>query len=445
MNITGQLIRNTDAGFDAAIMKTLFNKIDPVQRPDLMVIPQTVDDIMATVRHAKATGKKISVCSGGHSWSANHVRNNSILINMSRFDTYSINRDDMTATAGPAVGGSVLLGELFKRDLFFPAGHCKGVCIGGYLLQGGYAWNGRKLGMACESVLGVDMVTANGDYVHASATENPDLFWAVRGSGGGFFGVVVRFHLRLHAKPKYSGFMLDVFDIKHLEDVFHWVAEVGPSVSPAVEFQMITSRESARFFGPGIEATATIFADSKDELHEVTAFMRDSPIRKKATIRAPYVPVMPSVLYAMAMSHYPSDHYWNVDNMWTHAPINDLMPYIKQIVATLPPPPAHFLWLNWFPPARQSDMAYSVEDSVYIALYGAWANAADTARYGGWATGLMQEMAHLSTGIQLADENLHRRPGRFLAETNLQHFDTIKAHRDPNGLFNTWHRRPLLG
>jgi FAD binding domain len=444
MTITGQIIRNTDPGFDAAIMGTLFNKIDPGQRPMMMVTPRTVDDIIAAVRHAKATGLKISVCSGGHSWSANHVRQGSILINMSGFDTYAIDREAMMATAGPGVGGSTLLGELFKRDLFFPAGHCKGVCIGGYLLQGGYAWNGRKLGMACESVLGVDMVTAAGEYVHASATENPDLYWAVRGSGGGFFGVVVRFHLRIYPRPQHCGFMLDVFDVKYIEEVFEWVAEVGPTVLPAVEFQMITSRESARIFGPGIEVTATIFADSKDELHEATAFMRDNPIRQKATIRSPYVPVVPPVLYAMAMTHYPSDHYWNVDNMWTHAPVRELMPHLHRIVATMPPPPAHMLWLNWFPPAQRPDMAYSVEDSVYIALYGSWGDAADTAKYGNWATGLMQEMAHLSTGVQLADENLHRRPGRFLAEANLHQFDAIKAQRDPDDLFNAWHRRPQL-
>lgn len=76
--------------------------------------------------------------------------------------------------------------ELYEHNLFFPAGHCKGVCIGGYLLQGGYGWNGRKLGIACESVIGIDVVTADGEYIHANETENADLFWAARGAGGGF-------------------------------------------------------------------------------------------------------------------------------------------------------------------------------------------------------------------------------------------------------------------
>ena len=135
IHIEGDIISHNDAGFDAAILGTMFNKRDPEQRPDMMVTPRNVDDIIATVRFAKTHGRKVSICSGGHSWSANHVRNGSILINMKGFDTFEIDKDAMTATAGPGVGGSVLLGELFRNGLFFPAGHCKGVCIGGYLLH----------------------------------------------------------------------------------------------------------------------------------------------------------------------------------------------------------------------------------------------------------------------------------------------------------------------
>ncbi|NUO03055.1 MAG: FAD-dependent oxidoreductase, partial [Saprospiraceae bacterium] len=289
LNIKGRILHKEDAGFEAAVMGTLFNKQDPGRRPEMMVQPQTVEDIVASIRYAHAMGLKISVCSGGHSWSANHVRNNSLLIHMGHFNQYEINRDSMTATAGPAVGGSVLLAALFRQGLFFPAGHCKGVCIGGYLLQGGFAWNGRKLGMACESVLGLDIVTADGEYVHANETENSDLFWAARGAGGGFFGIVVRFHLRLYPRPKYSGNIMHVFGLKHLETVFNWAHEVGPSVSPAVEFQLLMSRQTLSFFGPGIEVVSPVFADTREELQEATAFMRNSPIKSKAFFRTPFL------------------------------------------------------------------------------------------------------------------------------------------------------------
>ncbi len=442
LNIQGAIIHKTDIGFDAAITATLFNKREQGRRPDMMITPKNVEDIIATVRYAKAIGKRVSVCSGGHSWSANHLRNDSILINMKGFNQFEVNKEALTATAGPGVGGSDLLIELMKNGLFFPAGHCKGVCIGGYLLQGGFAWNGRKLGMACESVLGLDIVTADGDYIYASATENADLYWAARGSGGGFFGVVVRYHLRIYKRPLYSGMATHVFGMKHLEHVYNWAYEVGPSIPKAVEFQMLMSRNTLTYFTPGIEAAAPIFADSKDELHEAMAFMTNSPIKNKAYFKTPFLPISISLMYKFAMTHYPYEHNWSVDNMWTRANIKDLMPHLKRISETLPPSPAHVLWLNWQPPVQRQDMAFSIEDQIYIALYGSWKSANDTPQYVDWATDNMKQMAHLATGIQLADENLHNRPARFLKDTHLQKLDIIRSNYDPTGVFNEWHSRP---
>ena len=415
-----------------------------MQRPEMIVQPKSVEDIIQVIRHAKLIGKKISVCSGGHSWSANHVRSNSILIDMSGFDQYEINKDGMTATAGPGVSGSDLLIELFRRDLFFPAGHCKGVCIGGYLLQGGFGWHSRKLGMACESVTGIDLVTADGEYVHASEQENADLYWAARGSGGGFFGVVVRFHLKLHKRPKYCGGIMHVFKMKYLEDVFNWAYETGPSIPTTVEFQMLMSKRTLSYFGPGIEVAAPIFADTKEELHEAAAFMNNSPIKKKTFLRIPFLQTGMKLMYRFAMTHYPDNYHWNVDNLWTSASINELMPYIKRIAETLPPPPAHVLWLNWHPPQKRCDMAFSMEDQIYIALYGAWKSPASAPLYGQWATNWMEQMSNLSSGIQLADENLHRRTARFIADEHLLKLDAIRARRDPSGVFNTWHSRPEI-
>ena len=113
----------------------------------------------------------------------------------------------------------------------------QGVCIGGYLLQGGFAWNGRKLGMACESVLGFDIVTADGTLRHASATENSDLFWAARGAGGGFFGVVVKFYLKIYKRPKHAGMMLHVFGMKHLEGVYNWPMKWGRAFPMQLNFR----------------------------------------------------------------------------------------------------------------------------------------------------------------------------------------------------------------
>jgi hypothetical protein len=83
-------------------------------------------------------------------------------------------------------------------------------------------------------------------------------------------------------------------------------------------------------------------------------------------------------------------------------------------------------------------MAYSVEDDTYIALYGVWQDPAHDAQNVAWATERMREMEQLASGIQLADENLARRPARFAAEQNMRRLDELRALHDPHARFHPW-------
>ncbi|MEM1119630.1 MAG: FAD-binding protein [Bacteroidota bacterium] len=441
--IGGATINRGDTNFEKAVMDTLWNKTPVSQRPASIYEPKTVEDIINVVRYARKVGRRITITSGGHSFSANFIREDCLLLDMKHFNQYNINVDAKTAEAGPAVGGSDLMKALYKECLFFPAGHCQGVCLGGYLLQGGYGWNGRKLGIACESVLGLDIITADGELVYADAYNNSDLYWAARGAGAGFFGIVVKFYLKVYDLPKYRATIVHNYALKHLEHVYRWAHEVGPEIPKAVEFQMVMNQNVLGLLGPGIEAVAPIFADTKDELEDAKQFMKNSPIRHKAMIKTPAIDLGIDMLYKSVGSHYPDNHCWGVDNMWTHAPIDDLLPFLQEIAETMPPPPSHFLWLNWHPGELAPNMAYSNEDNIYLSLYSCWKNPADTSIYGDWASNMMRKMEHLSTGIQLADEALHKRTFTFMAEENLKRVQAIRAERDPSGVFHEWHSRPV--
>ena len=84
------------------------------------------------------------------------------------------------------------------------------------------------------------------------------------------------------------------------------------------------------------------------------------------------------------------------------------------------------------------DMAYSVEDDTYIALYAVWQDPALDAGCVSWATQTMRDLAPVASGIQLADENLGRRPARFVSDEHLARLDAIRAQRDPDGRFHPW-------
>lgn len=439
----GRRFRRGEPGYHDALMGVLFNKREPNRFPEIIVQANGVEDVVAAVREARRHDLRIGVCSGGHSWSANAVRDGGMLLDVSRLSGYAIDRDRMFALAGPGCGGSELAAAALRANCFFPAGHCRGVCIGGYLLQGGFGWHGRMLGMACESVTGIDVVTADGDLVHANESEHADLYWAARGSGSGFFGVVVRFHLKLHRRPKYIGGAAHVYRIEHLEDVYAWAHEAGRDVLPEVELQILMTRRAGAIFAPGLEVVAPVFADSEKRAREVAAFLTESPLRAKAAVRVPLLPLGLAAMYAGVMLHYPSGRRWGVDNMWTHAPVDALVRTMRRLADTMPPAPSHTLWLNWRPPERRTDMAFSVEDAIYIAAYGVWKRPADDARFASWARDNMAEAAHLSSGVQLADENLGERPMRFVTDEHLAKLDAIRDARDPEGRFHPWMGRPV--
>lgn len=153
-------------GYEDARRSTVWNQRVPDRYPAMIVQAHDDDDVIAALAYAKAHDLQVGIRSGGHSWAANHLRDGGLLLDMHGFDRATIDKAKMLAVAGPGKGGSILAAELEEQDLFFPAGHCKGVCIGGYLLQGGYGWNSRVYGPACESVIGLDVITADGEALH---------------------------------------------------------------------------------------------------------------------------------------------------------------------------------------------------------------------------------------------------------------------------------------
>lgn len=427
-------------GYDDARRSTVWNQRVPDRYPAMIVQAHDDDDIIAALAYAKAHDLQVGIRSGGHSWAANHLRDGGLLLDMHGFDQAAIDKDKMLAVAGPGKGGSILAAELEEQDLFFPAGHCKGVCIGGYLLQGGYGWNSRVYGPACESVIGLDVITADGEKLYIDAENHPDLYWSARGAGPGFFAVVTAFHLKLYPKPAVCGMSLYAYPFDCAEEVFTWARDISADVDRRVELQIVATRtvRDAGIDGPAILLASPVFADTEAEAEEALALLGTCPAIDKALVKVPYAPTDLPTWYTAVMGNYLEDHRYSADNMWTSAPAADLMPGIRRILDTLPPHPAHFLWLNWGPSPARQDMAYSIEAEIYLALYGGWMDETDDDKYVNWPRDNMAEMAHLATGIQLADENLGQRPAKFATDEAMARLDNARAAYDPDGRFYPW-------
>jgi len=427
-------------GYETARRETVWNGLVPERFPDVIVQARDTGDVIAAIRYARANGHHVGVRSGGHSWAASHLRDGGLLLDVSRLDHCVLDTDRMSAEVGPGKIASVFAAELDAQGLFFPAGHCEGIRLGGYLLQGGYGWNSKVVGPACESVVGLDVVTADGELIHCDAENHPDLYWAARGSGTGFFGVVTSFTLRLHRRPAVLGTCLYMYPIDVLDELFSWGRSISPELDDRVELQILSSRSfpAAGLDHPGIAIASPVFADSAEEAAKALAPLATCPVADKAIINVPYAPTTLANWYTAIMSNYPEGYRYIADNMFTSASAEELLPGIRNIIETLPPHPSHFIFTGWTPSPDRADMVYGLEDDIYLGLYTVWQNPADDERYSDWARSNMAAMSHLATGIALADENLGRRPARFITEPNMARLDKVRSTYDPEGRFHSW-------
>ena len=167
------------------------------QRPAAVALPRTADDVVALVRFARAHGLRVAAQSTGHSAARLGALDDVILVRTSEMRGVSV---DPAAAIARAEGGARwadVAAAAGAHGLAALAGSSPTVGVVGYSLGGGVGWLGRRYGLACNSVVAVEMVTADGRLVRADRDHEPDLFWAARG-GGGSFGVVTAIEMALY-------------------------------------------------------------------------------------------------------------------------------------------------------------------------------------------------------------------------------------------------------
>jgi hypothetical protein len=191
---SGDLVRPADPEYAGA--RKIWNATVE-RRPGLIARCADVADVQLAVRAGAATGVLTAVRCGGHSLAGFSTCEGGLVIALSHLPDATV---DATARRARFSGGS-LLGTVDsatqQAGLVFPSGVVSHTGAGGLVLGGGTGWLTRKFGLSCDNVESFTLVTADGSLVRANARENSDLFWALRG-GGGNFGVVTEFEVRLH-------------------------------------------------------------------------------------------------------------------------------------------------------------------------------------------------------------------------------------------------------
>jgi len=444
--LAGRLIMRGEPLYEQARTGRIFNARRPDRFPAAVLLAGSDEDVIAGVELAAERGWPVSVRSGGHSWAGWSLRDDALLIDLGGMRDISYDPGTGVAAVRPAVrGGEELAPFLAERGRVFPGGHCASVGVGGFLLQGGQGWNGRLRGWACQSITGLDVVTADGALVHADAEHNADLLWAARGAGPGFPAVVTRFYLQTYQAPAAMWHDTWTFRLDEAAGLLTWLHDVLPRLDQRVEPVVAATRlpdvplhdGTSRPDGTVLLLHTTVMADSDADALAALAPLQDGPLAGRELGHVQGRTSIAEENLAQTAQN-PEGHRYAVDCTWTSAPADVLAPLLHQMWSELDTEHSFSIWYGWAPPPERPDMAFSVEAQVYIATYTIYTDPADDARYSEWVHRRTAGLAAHGAGVYLGDTDFTWRNDRFLSDAAYRRLAHIRARRDPSGRFASY-------
>ncbi|MFD3382172.1 MULTISPECIES: FAD-binding oxidoreductase [unclassified Streptomyces] len=197
-DLDGPLVRPGEANWAAA--RQLYNTRFDSLRPTAVAYVAHAEDIRTTLAYARSRSVPVSIRNGGHSYAGWSSGDGRLILDISKLSKVRASGNEAVIGAGAKLID--VYRTLAAKGVTIPAGSCPTVGVSGLTLGGGHGVVSRAYGLTCDSLTQATLITAAGKQLTASATENEDLFWALRGAGNGNFGVVTELRFRTHPAPQ---------------------------------------------------------------------------------------------------------------------------------------------------------------------------------------------------------------------------------------------------
>jgi FAD/FMN-containing dehydrogenase len=439
--VQGGVILASDPSYDSArqVWNAMIDK-----RPAAIVRCASVQDVVHSVNFAKSHALALAVRGGGHNIAGSAVCDGGIVIDLSQMRAVRV---DAGARRASVEGGATLAdfdAAAQAHGLATPLGINSTTGVAGLTLGGGFGWLSRQYGMTIDSLLSAEVVTAAGQVVQASATEHPDLFWALRG-GSGNFGVVTRFEFELHPVGPEVLSGLIVYPLSEAKAVLQQYRQFVASAPDELSVWTVLRQAPPLPFlpesvhGQPVVVLALLYTGDPAQGQQLIA-----PLHAFGTPAGAHVGVQPYSAWQQAFDPLLAPgarNYWKSHNF---SKLEDgLFDTVIAAINTLPSPQCEIFFgaLGGATAVPAPDSAaYPHRDARFVMnVHGRWDSPADDARCIGWARDFFKASAPFASGgvyvnFLTADEG-----DRVQAAygQNYERLADIKRHYDPTNLFCT--------
>jgi FAD/FMN-containing dehydrogenase len=447
--VEGTVVRRGDENYELWRQSMVWHKTKPSRYPDIIIPARSEEDVVGAVKFAAQNKLKLAVRSGGHNSTGSSLRDGGVCIDLSSLNDVQVDVSGQIARVQPGARSIQLAVEAGARGFSFPVPHCPTVGLGGFLMGGGIGLNyTHRGGFACLSVDAAEIVMADGHRVMTSANENPDLYWAVRGAGPGFFGIVTRFHLRLYPTPRGILSNSYIHPLDGLEMVTTALDKMNEIKDERVEvLALLMHSPDAPPDAPPEESkicfiTAFAFADSVAEARSMLAPFARSALAKASVAKVENEELSFAELYKFfGLDTVGGKHgRYAVDNVMTDEPGKAFYALADHFRHT-PSPGNHVLAAYGMNLRQRDDSCLSSIANNYFGCYVIWDNEEDDELNYRWLDQTLPLMYPFSKGHYINEIEAGRHPERIrecFSDVNWQRLQDLRRKYDPNNVFHTY-------
>ena len=429
-SLTGDVLRPDHPAYDSA--RALYNAMI-AKRPALIVRCRTSSDVARAVEFARAHQLLVAVRGGGHNVAGKALCDGGLVIDVSPMKGIEVDPAARTVRAEAGLTWGEFDRATQEHGLATTGGFISSTGIAGLTLGGGLGWLMRKHGAACDNLRAVEIVTANGQVRRADDTENPDLFWGVRG-GGGNFGVVTAFEYRLHP----VGQMLAgpvFFPLEHAKEALRFYRDfIGSAPDELMAYGVfLTSPEGARMF-----AIPVCYAGPMEKAEPIL-----KPLRSHPRVAADAVqPMSYCEIQSMFDPAFPAGrlNYWKSSFLreLSDGAIETLVEHFARV-----PSPLSVLALEPFGGALtrvgEEATAFPHRSASYtVVIPGIWTDPAESATNTQWVRGFweaLQPFASDAVYVNYLDVDDANRVESAYGTATFQRLRRVKEKYDPENFF----------